>query len=452
MTEQKKLFGTDGIRGKYGDKVINANFMEQVAVAVSKVLGCSSGSSVVVGHDSRVSGPILEAGLRLGFLQQGINVHYVDVLPTPAIAFAASHYSASAGVMISASHNPYHDNGVKFFNGNGFKLSTIQEKKIEAFLANYQVSTAPELGYLDYNFEAAEIYRAHCYNRFANPISLPGMRIVIDTANGAASAIAERFFYKTDASLHLINCMPDGSNINNNCGSTKPEQLQQTVRQEKAAIGIAFDGDGDRVILVDEQGNTVDGDQILFIIANYLQQTKRLKGGVVGTLMSNFGLESALQKLAIPFIRSDVGDRYVMEQLQREAWQLGGEASGHIINLAMSTTGDGLLTALHILHIMEKTDKPLSELAGAMEKCPQVLINVPVENRDNILSQPEITEAAKQIEADLAGKGRVLLRPSGTEPVLRVMVEGEDQAVVQTAAEKLAGIVAEASTADCSVK
>lgn len=439
MSVIKKYFGTDGIRGCYGKEPITTDFMKKIASVLSDNLSYREKRHVVIGTDTRESAESLEAGLRAGFLAKGIGVYSVGVLPTPAIAFATQHYQAAMGIVISASHNPYQDNGIKFFNDKGFKFDEQQEQTIEIQLDEFEDGkTEKQTGAECLRKDVRDNYTQHCFNQFADPINLQNMKIVVDCAHGAACSLANRVFSPIHCDLTLINDRPDGQNINQHCGSTNPEQLQHAVRTSGAEVGIAFDGDADRVILVDSAGQIIDGDQILYILANFLQDTGRLAGGVVGTQMSNLGLEVALKKRSIPFARSQVGDRYVMEMLHQQGWFLGGEASGHVLNLVMSTTGDGLLTALQLLHIMQQTQKPIADLASGMEKYPQMLINVPVSNKQLILTHPSIKKAVNNAETTLGSTGRVLLRPSGTESLIRVMVEGEAMGAIETVAEQLA--------------
>ncbi len=440
MSLKKKYFGTDGIRGRYGIDPISDDFMANIATAISQVIPDVKQKPVVIGTDTRESAEALEAGLQKGLAAYGIEVYLLGVLPTPTIAFAARHYNAALGIVISASHNPYQDNGIKFFDGKGFKLSSQQESAIEEKLFDVcreSVATQPQAKMYD----ICDDYAQYCFSQLSQTLSLSSMKVIIDCANGAGSSVAERVFSPLGSEISLIHHQPNGKNINQHCGSTNPEQLQCEVRKKKADIGIAFDGDADRVILVNAAGEIVDGDQILYILASFLHQKNQLEGGVVGTQMSNLGLEVALKNLSIPFSRSQVGDRYVMEQLQQQGWFLGGEGSGHVLNLSLSTTGDGILIALQVLSIMQETGKSLAELSSGMDKYPQILINVPVSNKNALLDHPKVKKALCQEQQQLAKTGRILLRPSGTESLVRVMVEGEAMEAIEPVAQRLVSVI-----------
>jgi len=434
-------FGTDGIRGRVGTDPMTVDFALRLASAAARVL-VPDGGTVLIGKDTRVSGYMFESALEAGFVAAGVDVLLSGPLPTPAVAHVTRHLRCKLGVVISASHNLYEDNGIKFFNGEGAKLSDELEERIEAQLSAVPLTCASrELG----RARRAEISQLH-YQEFCAGVLPPGMdlsglKIVIDCANGAAYKVAPRILADLEADIVPIGCSPNGRNINDGCGSTSPELLQLTVPGVRAHVGIAVDGDGDRVIMVDHLGRLVDGDQLLYVIAAAAKAAGRLRGPVVGTVMSNFGLELALRRLSIDFIRAPVGDRHVLAKLLESGGILGGETSGHILSLDRTTTGDGLITALQILHIMKLTRRSLAELAAGMDKLPQVLLNVEVERRFDPATVPAILAAQQRIEQHLAGEGRVVLRASGTEPVIRVMVEGRDEAEVRGCADELAQAV-----------
>jgi phosphoglucosamine mutase len=434
-------FGTDGIRGRVGTDPMTVDFALRLASAAARVL-VPDGGTVLIGKDTRVSGYMFESALEAGFVAAGVDVLLSGPLPTPAVAHVTRHLRCKLGVVISASHNLYEDNGIKFFNGEGAKLSDELEERIEAQLSAVPLTCASrELG----RARRAEISQLH-YQEFCAGVLPPGMdlsglKIVIDCANGAAYKVAPRILADLEADIVPIGCSPNGRNLNDGCGSTSPELLQLTVPGVRAHVGIAVDGDGDRVIMVDHLGRLVDGDQLLYVIAAAAKAAGRLRGPVVGTVMSNFGLELALRRLSIDFIRAPVGDRHVLAKLLESGGILGGETSGHILSLDRTTTGDGLITALQILHIMKLTRRSLAELAAGMDKLPQVLLNIEVERRFDPATVPAILAAQQRIEQHLAGEGRVVLRASGTEPVIRVMVEGRDEAEVRGCADELAQAV-----------
>lgn len=443
MKKAKKYFGTDGIRGKVGPWPINPEFALKLGWAVGKVLASAGGAKVLIGKDTRISGYMFESALEAGLSAAGVDIHLLGPMPTPAIAYLTRTLRAQAGIVISASHNSFEDNGIKFFSEQGVKLPDEIEYAIEAQLEK-SLETVPssELGKAVRIDDAPGRYIEFCKSTFPSHLSLKGMKIVLDCANGASYHVAPSVFDELNAEVITLNADPDGFNINLACGSTHPEKLRKAVLEERANLGIALDGDGDRVIMIDEKGELVDGDQLLYIIAKNLQKTKRLRGGVVGTLMSNLGLEQALKNLGIPFVRAKVGDRYVMSELQRLDWQLGGESSGHIVFLGVTTTGDGIISALQVLSAMQQTGKSLHQLKKELTMYPQTMINVRVEKSDmNFASFPSIADALAHAEEQLADKGRVLLRASGTEPLIRVMVEGEDKAQVKRVAESLANVV-----------
>lgn len=442
---QRKYFGTDGIRGRVGESLINPEFVLKLGWASGKVLGNAKGGKILIGKDTRVSGYIMEAVLEAGLSSAGIDVRLVGPMPTPAIAYLTKIFRARAGIVISASHNPYFDNGIKFFTTQGTKLPDAEELAIEQQLAEpMQMVKASLLGKVKRYVDAPGRYIEFCKSTFGSFNSnLKGLKIVLDCANGATYHIAPRVFGELGATVIELNAEPDGFNINNNCGSTNPKILQKIVLAEQADLGIAFDGDGDRVIMVDHKGEVVDGDELLFIIAKHGFAKGTLRGGVVGTVMTNLGFELALKELGIDFLRTKVGDRYIIEQMQKSGWLLGGESSGHIVHFGITTTGDGIITALQVLSAMYDENKTLHELKLAMTKFPQTIVNVKVDSEFAIDKIPEIQAAKNNIEQQLHNNGRVLLRHSGTEPVIRVMVEGEDKNFVQGAAQELAAIVEE---------
>ncbi|HEY6451103.1 MAG TPA: phosphoglucosamine mutase [Steroidobacteraceae bacterium] len=437
----RAYFGTDGIRGRVGSDPMTVDFALRLASAAARVL-IPNGGTVLIGKDTRVSGYMFESALEAGFVAAGVDVLLSGPLPTPAVAHVTRFLRCKLGVVISASHNLYEDNGIKFFDGEGAKLSDELEERIEAQLSAVPLTCASrQLG----RARRAEVSQVHyqdfCAKVLPAAMDLSGLKIVIDCANGAAYKVAPRLLADLEADIVPIGCSPNGRNINDGCGSTSPELLQLTVPGVRAHVGIAVDGDGDRVVMADHLGRLVDGDQLMYVIAAAAQAAGRLHGPVVGTVMSNLGLELALRRLGIDFIRAPVGDRHVLAKLLESGGMLGGETSGHILCLDRTTTGDGLVTALQILSIMKQTGRPLAELAAGMEKLPQVLLNVEVERRFDPAQVPSIVAAQRRIEQRLGGEGRVVLRASGTEPVIRVMVEGHDEAEVRGCADELAGAV-----------
>ncbi|MEO0346005.1 MAG: phosphoglucosamine mutase [Pseudomonadota bacterium] len=437
----RKYFGTDGVRGRVGASPMTADFALRLAGAAARVL-VPDGGTVVIGKDTRVSGYMFEAALEAGFTAAGADVLMLGPLPTPGVALITRLFEADLGVMISASHNPYDDNGIKFFDANGTKLSDETELRIEALLqAPALTRDSAELGRAKRIDSARERYMEYCLGTVPNDLKLDGMKIVLDCSNGAAYKIGPRVLSALGANVIPIGCSPNGRNINDGCGSTQPQLLQQTVQGVSADLGIALDGDGDRVIMVDAEGELVDGDRLIYVVAMGRHREGTLKGPVVGTIMSNLGLERRLGELDIPFIRAKVGDRYVMDELRRNDGLIGGESSGHIICLDRSTTGDGLVSALQLLQIICETGKPLRELAADMPLYPQVLLNVRVAERVDVDSIETVRSAREALESELGERGRIVLRASGTEPVIRVMVEGIDAEQIQDAAERLAGVV-----------
>lgn len=444
MQVKKKYFGTDGIRGQVGKSLINAEFVLKLGWAFGRVLAQKNSPTVLIGKDTRISGYMIESALLAGLSAAGVNTKILGPMPTPAIAYLTHSVRASAGIVISASHNPYEDNGVKFFDANGFKLSDALEFAIEEKIDTpMQTVPADQLGKAIRMVDAPGRYIEFCKNTFPSDLTLKGLKIVVDCANGAAYSIAPKIFHELGAEVFSTADLPDGFNINQGCGATDTRKLQKLVLKKNADLGIALDGDGDRVIMIDHEGHIVDGDELLCILAiDRFSKTHR-PTGVVGTVMSNLGLEQALEKHGIKLDRVSVGDRHVLDRLQKKGWTLGGEGSGHIVNLNLTTTGDGIVTALQILRIMQKTGKPLAILKTVMLKRPQVLINVPAKSGLDLAQYPKITKAITDAEKKLNGKGRVLLRPSGTEPVVRVMVEGNDLTLVNKTAEALADTVSQ---------
>ena len=439
-----KYFGTDGVRGHVGEWPMTVDFALRFASAAARALA-PEGGTVLIGKDTRVSGYMFESALEAGFVAAGVNVLLAGPLPTPGIAYLCRRLKADFGVMISASHNSYEDNGIKLFHGSGDKLTDEQEARIEALLEDPVVtSESSQLG------QAKRLDNARTdYEWFARSIVPPetdfsGLKVVLDCAHGAGYKVAPRALGELGADVIAVGCSPNGRNINMKCGSTEPDLLRATVKGLGAHVGVALDGDGDRVVMVDELSNLIDGDQLIFILATFAQLQGALHGPVVGTVMSNLGLELSLKERGIEFLRAAVGDRNVLAMLKETGGELGGETSGHVIDLSTSTTGDGLVTALRILHVMTATGKPLSELAAEMPKFPQVMINVEVARGVDVVSAPGVIEAVAAVESRMGGRGRVVLRPSGTEPVVRVMVEGEDSEVVGSAAEEIAASVREA--------
>lgn len=437
----RKYFGTDGIRGEVGKFPITPDFVLRLGYAVGKVLG-EEGGSVVIGKDARISGYMFESVLEAGLTAAGVNVILLGVMPTPGIAYLTRTLHADAGIVISASHNPYYDNGIKFFSAEGKKLPDEVEIEIERMLDQpMDCNDSSHLGKAVRMSDADGRYIEFCKHTIPGGMNLSSLKIVVDCANGATYDVAPKIFRELRANVIAIGNEPNGININDGCGSTQPSQLQQAVKTHKADVGIALDGDGDRLIMVDRYGNLVDGDELLYAIAMAAKANKTLVGGVVGTLMSNLGLEHALERAGIPFTRAKVGDRYVMEQLIANGWKLGGESSGHLICLDKNTTGDGCMAALQVLAAMVSQKKQLHELVADMSKYPQVMINVRLEIKLDIESCKPVQDAVQQAEKDLAGAGRVLLRASGTEPLIRVMVEGQNAPQVEQIAATIAEVV-----------
>ncbi len=435
------FFGTDGIRGKVGEHPITADFFLKIGWAVGSVLAAKGKSSVIIGKDTRVSGYIFESALEAGFLSAGVDVGMLGPMPTPAIAYLTRAYNASAGVVISASHNPFYDNGVKFFSSDGLKLSDKDQSEIEKKLADPMLSVdSSHLGKARRHEQPLGRYIEFCKSTFDKSVNLNGLNIVIDCANGATYHIAGSVFEELGASVNVINNTPDGLNINQNCGATDTKQLQQVVTDTKADLGIAFDGDGDRVMMVDANGELVDGDELVFILTNAWHKDNRLSNNtVVGTKMTNLGMRHALRDLGINFIEADVGDRFVMEQMKKNGATIGGEGSGHIICLDKTSSGDGIVAALQVLEVLVKSKASLSELKQGMSKYPQILINIKTKEKVDLDQHTALKQTQLEVEKNLGDEGRVLIRASGTEPLIRVMVEGKDLNLVQQSAEQLAG-------------
>lgn len=435
----RRYFGTDGIRGRVGEFPITPDFMLKLGWAAGRVFAREGRSRIVIGKDTRLSGYMFEAALEAGLSAAGVDVMLTGPMPTPAIAYLTRTFRANAGIVISASHNPYDDNGIKFFSAQGTKLADEIELAIEEQL-ELPMSTvgSDQLGKAKRISDAAGRYIEFCKSTGGGALNLRGMKLVVDCANGATYHVSPKVFAELGAEVIEIASAPDGLNINERCGATAPEVLAQRVLKEHADLGIALDGDGDRLILVDHRGEVVDGDEILFIIANAMHAQGALHGGVVGTLMSNFGLEQAFKRLQIPFVRAAVGDRYVMEQLSAHGWLLGGESSGHVVCRHLLSTGDGTVSAVQVLKAIADSGKSLNELKRGMAKLPQVMINVRLASRVSIMGNEAIDAAVREAEALLGDSGRVLLRASGTEPVIRVMVEGEHHAQVQQVCTELA--------------
>jgi len=438
----RKYFGTDGIRGKVGQYPITPEFVLKLGWAVGKVLGSTNRDRIVIGKDTRISGYMFESALESGIIAAGMNVQLLGPMPTPGIAYLTRTFRAAAGIVISASHNSYEDNGIKFFSADGTKLDDEIELAIEHQLDQPMTTVdAEKLGKANIVKTASGRYIEYCKASVPTQFSLEGLKIVVDCANGAAYSIAPKVFRELGAEVQPIFNQPDGLNINHGCGATDLKALSKLVVANKADLGIALDGDADRIMMVDEFGQVLDGDELLYIIAKSAQKRGALGGGVIGTLMSNFGLEKAFEADGIAFKRANVGDRYVMELLKENGWQFGGESSGHILCLDKNTTGDGIISALQVLAAMSEEEKSLAELKKGMTKMPQTMVNVRISEKCDPLANDEIVAAVKVVEAELANTGRVLLRASGTEPLIRVMVEGEDEAQVSKLANQLADVV-----------
>ena len=438
----RRWFGTDGIRGRVGREPMTAEFVLRLGWAAGRVLGRGGRSEVLIGKDTRISGYLYESALEAGLAAAGVDTMLVGPMPTPAIAYLTRTFRQAAGIVISASHNPHHDNGIKFFSGEGMKLDDAVEARIEAELGKPMTMVEPSrLGRASRLEDARGRYIEFCKGTVPFGLGLHGLKLVVDSANGAAYAVAPQVFRELGAEVIAIGSEPDGININDNCGATAVGPLGEAVRAAGADAGIALDGDGDRLIMIDRDGRTVDGDALLLILALSRHQRGDLGGGVVGTLMSNLGLQKALEDRDIPFVRAGVGDRYVLEQLKSNGWKLGGESSGHIVCLDRTTTGDGIVSALQVLACMVDSGRALHELAAEMQRYPQLLVNVRVAERVDPLGDDRVRAAVAEVEDELGEGGRVLLRASGTEPLVRVMVEGPDESTLPELAERIAAAV-----------
>lgn len=437
-----KYFGTDGIRGKVGDSPITPDFVLKLGWAAGKVLGRHGSRQIIIGKDTRISGYMLESALEAGLAAAGLSAAFTGPMPTPAIAYLTRIFHAEAGIVISASHNPFYDNGIKFFSINGTKLADEVEEAIEAeLLKPLTCVESAGLGKASRIVDAAGRYIEFCKGTFPNNLSLKRLKIVVDCANGATYHIAPSVLRELGATVLTLGCQPDGMNINQECGATDVRLLQSRVLAEEADLGIAYDGDGDRVMMVDHLGQKVDGDQILYIIAREKLRQSQLSGGVVGTLMSNMGLELALKQLGVPFVRARVGDRYVLEKMQENGWRIGAENSGHVILLDKTTTGDAIIAGLQVLSAMVSSYMNLHDLCSEMRLLPQILLNVRFSGLHDPLESTVVKQARAEVEQQLARRGRLLLRKSGTEPLIRVMVEGDDTEQVRRLAHQIADAV-----------
>ncbi len=448
---KRKYFGTDGVRGKVGELPITPDFVMKLGYAAGRVLARAGAHNkrpaVLIGKDTRVSGYMLESALEAGLAAAGVDVLLVGPMPTPGVAYLTRTLRLSAGIVISASHNPYEDNGIKFFSGDGFKLPDAVETAIERELERPLRCEKPaRIGKARRVDDAVNRYVEFCKSVFPAQLDLRGLKLVIDCAHGAAYHIAPRVFHELGADVIAIGDKPDGFNINLRCGATHPQTLQRAVKRVRADLGITFDGDGDRLIMIDNNGTLYDGDQLLYVIASHRKRRHRLKGGVVGTLMTNLGMEHELARLKIPFVRAKVGDRYVLEMLLKRGWRLGGENSGHIVCLDRHTTGDGIVSALQVLGALRADKVTLAQATAAVRLYPQVLINVRTARHFDFGADRSIQRAVSTAEAALNGVGRILLRNSGTEPVIRVMVEGESRSMVERWAKTIANTVRSSSS------
>lgn len=438
----KKYFGTDGIRGKVGEYPITPEFVMKLGWAAGKVLGKKPRDRIVIGKDTRISGYMFESALEAGIAAAGMDVQLLGPMPTPGIAYLTRTFRAAAGIVISASHNSYYDNGIKFFSAQGTKLDDSVEHEIESYLDKEMTTVSSEhIGKAKRVSTAAGRYIEFCKASIPATFSFGGLKIVIDCANGAAYSVGPKVFRELGANVQPVFNHPDGLNINEDCGATDMDALAKLVVGNNADVGVALDGDADRLMMVDHNGEVVDGDELLYIISKGAKDAGRLEGGVVGTLMSNLGLEKALQAEGVDFLRANVGDRYVMELLKQNNWNFGGESSGHLICLDKNSTGDGIIAALQVLAVMVNENKTLAELKGGMTKFPQTMINVKVSKRQDPMQNAAVVAAVKEVESELADSGRVLLRASGTEPLIRVMIEGEDETQVKRLTNQLADVV-----------
>jgi len=448
VKNSRKYFGTDGVRGRVGEPPITPDLVMHLGYAAGKVLAArvelppGEHPAVLIGKDTRVSGYMLESALQAGLSAAGVDIYLAGPMPTPAVAYLTRALRLQAGIVISASHNPFEDNGIKFFSGDGNKLPDATEQAIERLLdAAIETMPSAELGKARRLNDAAGRYIEFCKSTFPNHLDLRGLKLAVDCAHGATYHIAGPVFHELGADVVVVGNQPDGFNINRECGAVHPGTLQQAVRESGAHLGVAFDGDGDRLVMVDHEGGVYDGDQLLYAIARFRHSSGDLRGGVVGTLMTNLGLEQALARHGIAFARAPVGDRYVLEKLQEKGWRLGGENSGHIVCLDKHTTGDGIISALQVLHAMRAEGRSLGELTSEVTLYPQVLLNVKVRAGFDLSANAAVKAALKHTESSLAGKGRVLLRASGTEPVIRVMVEGEAREAITQLAQSLADTI-----------
>jgi phosphoglucosamine mutase len=443
----RKYFGTDGIRGKVGESAINPEFVMRLGYAAGKVLAGQGTNKVLIGKDTRISGYMLESALEAGLSAAGINIGLLGPMPTPAVSYLTKTFRSEAGIVISASHNPYYDNGIKFFSSTGHKLDDTIELAIEAQLEKPMVCVeSDKLGKVTRINDAAGRYIEYCKGTFPSELSLKGLKIVVDCAHGATYHIAPDVLSELGADVIEIGTSPNGTNINHQVGATSMRAAVDAVKEHNADIGFALDGDGDRIMMVDEGGKVIDGDGIIFIIAREAMRNGQLQGGVVGTKMSNLGMEVALEKLGIPFARADVGDRYVMEMLLAKNWKIGGENSGHVLNLNLAPTGDGIVAGLQVIAAMLRTNMKLSVLNSGFTPFPQRLINVKfADPSKNPLESDEVNAIVKKAEEEMGDNGRVLLRKSGTEPLLRVMVEAIDKSLSDFWAEKIADVVKKSS-------
>jgi len=440
----RRYFGTDGIRGRVGEANISPDFVLKLGWAAGRVLGNGSGSKIVIGKDTRISGYMFESALEAGIVAAGVNIRLLGPMSTPGVAYLTRTFRACAGIVITASHNPYQDNGIKFFSADGDKLPDAVELAIEAEIERpLQTVGAASLGKAKRVEDANGRYIEFCKGTIPSAMSFRGLKLVVDCAHGATYNTAPQVFEEVGATVIPMGTEPDGLNINRDVGSTRPEALCRAVVEAGADLGIAFDGDGDRVLMVNSKGELVDGDQLLYIIARSRQEAGAMRGDVVGTLMSNLGFEHALNRLGIGFARTQVGDRYIMEHLKRTDGILGGEPSGHIICRDRTTTGDGIVAALQVLAALKRLDTTLDAISAEVKRYPQVLINLRLPEPREVLTLPAVQDAVFLAEQALSGRGRVLLRPSGTEPLVRVMVEGMDGEQVHTLAERLAEVVRE---------
>jgi len=453
MKKIRKYFGTDGVRGRVGEAPITPDFVMRLGHAAGRVLAAGQElppgehASVLIGKDTRISGYMLESALQAGLSAAGVDIYLAGPMPTPAVAYLTRALRLQAGIVISASHNSFEDNGIKFFSADGNKLPDAVEHAIEARLEQpLEIMPSAQLGKARRLNDAAGRYIEFCKSTFPSNLDLRGLKLVVDCANGATYHVATHVFHELGAEVISIGVHPDGININRDCGATHPQALANAVKAHRAHLGLAFDGDGDRLTMADRDGKLYDGDQLLFVIAQFRKKRKLLKGGVVGTLMTNLGMEQALAAIGIAFARAAVGDRYVLEKLVEKGWQLGGENSGHIICLDKHTTGDGIVSALQVLHALKAEGRGLAQLCGAMRLYPQVMVNVKIRKGVDVMADARVQAVLRDTESRLDGKGRVLLRASGTEPVVRVMVEGETIDRIERAAREIAAAVESAAS------